>query len=748
MAVRLKRRSSIGFGGLGGRRDSGSMPEPQTPTPFTQTTEEEEAAERRARNLQRKQAQNLESTAGDSPGLERQGSSGRRSIGGISGLSAAQLAEHYNNCIKLSAENKISAKNAFNLQLIDYMATMIKKKESDMNNFQVAAGTLDASTKIYAYRVDSVYGDTLKIASGLGQAGKQDETRVEEGGDGEGVVGEEGDPNNPDQPKKKRRIKKSATVEKNLKNINVSKFELEFDVDPLFKKTSSQFDGGAGGNQFLATLLVRDETCELLLDSDAVIETVNSGLTPAKEVLHPLCEIPAIDTSLDGLAVCPTFSGFSFTKWSLDKEDEEQDEEYNRLNESISASQEERAAGQSAGMENDENAFDAFAVPEPIDDYGEGMLDHDTGGDDMDRSEWSERALGHAPAEGSRPGFTASLPMTTADMLSVLTTAPLEYSYFDHGKLGAWAGPKHWKFKPMSKVVVDGEKGKGRKKKIVEQLDYDMYDGKENKDDLQEIMDKLGLLLTVPKKSVKLVDKTMKGWNRERSTLPEDLHYSGHELVRLKTVDKMVVQAVKRGPETQVDDVADYDYDNAADNDGYCPDIDDEQDAYGDAVDDPALPMLGSSLLGGDQEVPDSQAMAGDNFAGDNLVVAPKMVDKAALQIGYAKTAKKVDMKRIKNVAWSILTQASTEEKENQSGSPEKQVDKERIDPDNRDKEVEETQFTSLYKRLKQPTMLPKTMSENLSVSLAFIALLHLCNEESLHLIPSEQLEDFKIVKG
>lgn len=33
-------------------------------------------------------------------------------------------------------------------------------------------------------------------------------------------------------------------------------------------------------------------------------------------------------------------------------------------------------------------------------------------------------------------------------------------------------------------------------------------------------------------------------------------------------------------------------------------------------------------------------------------------------------------MKRIKNVAWSILTQAGNEEKENQSGSPEKQVDK------------------------------------------------------------------------
>jgi hypothetical protein len=37
--------------------------------------------------------------------------------------------------------------------------------------------------------------------------------------------------------------------------IAETQFELEFDVDPLFKKTSSQFDGGC--NQFLATLLVR-----------------------------------------------------------------------------------------------------------------------------------------------------------------------------------------------------------------------------------------------------------------------------------------------------------------------------------------------------------------------------------------------------------------------------------------------------------------------------------------------------------
>jgi hypothetical protein len=46
------------------------------------------------------------------------------------------------------------------------------------------------------------------------------------------------------EKKKAKRKKKSATVEKNLNNIDIAKFDLEFDVDPLFKKTSTQFDSG------------------------------------------------------------------------------------------------------------------------------------------------------------------------------------------------------------------------------------------------------------------------------------------------------------------------------------------------------------------------------------------------------------------------------------------------------------------------------------------------------------------------
>lgn len=34
----------------------------------------------------------------------------------------------------------------------------------------------------------------------------------------------------------------SKTLERNLNNINTTKYDLEFDVDPLFSKTSAKFD--------------------------------------------------------------------------------------------------------------------------------------------------------------------------------------------------------------------------------------------------------------------------------------------------------------------------------------------------------------------------------------------------------------------------------------------------------------------------------------------------------------------------
>ena len=58
-------------------------------------------------------------------------------------------------------------------------------------------------------------------------------------------------------------------------------------------------------------------------------------------------------------------------------------------------------------------------MPEPIDDFGEGMVDMDTNGDDMDRTEWSERATGHAAQGGN------FYEVTYLEIISDITTRSL-----------------------------------------------------------------------------------------------------------------------------------------------------------------------------------------------------------------------------------------------------------------------------------------------------------------------------------
>ena len=57
----------------------------------------------------------------------------------------------------------------------------------------------------------------------------------------------------------------SATLEANVENLNVKKFDLTFAVDPLFHKTSAQFDeGGAKGrtsDPFVTSLSIQESVC-------------------------------------------------------------------------------------------------------------------------------------------------------------------------------------------------------------------------------------------------------------------------------------------------------------------------------------------------------------------------------------------------------------------------------------------------------------------------------------------------------
>ena len=99
------------------------------------------------------------------------------------------------------------------------------------------------------------------------------------------------------------------------------------------------------------------------------------------------------------------------------------------------------------------HAFDINAVPEPVND----LMDADVGGYD----DGIDFGGGDDPMDGggtlmTESGITDRSKMPAPQMEVVhlkehLATAPLEYSYFDNKCMSAWAGPGHWKFKPLLK---------------------------------------------------------------------------------------------------------------------------------------------------------------------------------------------------------------------------------------------------------------------------------------------------------
>lgn len=94
-------------------------------------------------------------------------------------LSSANLGEVYQNAIRMNAENKINASNSWNLNLIDHLDRFVSTSEmkaavanlqhqqQDGVNFTKASCTLDASVKIYSYRVDDVHLTSYKVLANL-----------------------------------------------------------------------------------------------------------------------------------------------------------------------------------------------------------------------------------------------------------------------------------------------------------------------------------------------------------------------------------------------------------------------------------------------------------------------------------------------------------------------------------------------------------------------------------------------------
>ncbi|TKA54562.1 hypothetical protein B0A55_13302, partial [Friedmanniomyces simplex] len=198
---------------------------------------------------------------------------------GVTPMKRVPLLANFEEWMKMATDNKINAANSWNFALIDYFHDMSLLREGDGVNFQKASCTLDGCVKIYTSRVDSVATETNKLLSGLADSGGRDKKR--KGGEGEGEEGEEdGDEEDGEGGGKKKTRKKAnrsaeATLVTSFEQLRLKKMELEFSVDPLFKKAAADFDEG-GAKGLLMNHLSIDGTGRIVFDSS---DDVQEGST-------------------------------------------------------------------------------------------------------------------------------------------------------------------------------------------------------------------------------------------------------------------------------------------------------------------------------------------------------------------------------------------------------------------------------------------------------------------------------------
>ncbi|XP_055474495.1 condensin complex subunit 2 [Psammomys obesus] len=640
----------------------------------------------------------------------------------ISKFTNTQITEHYSTCIKLSTENKITTKNAFGLHLIDFMSEILKQKDTEPTNFKVAAGTLDASTKIYAVRVDAVHADVYRVLGGLG---KDTPPQEEESHGADASASETGTTRKAAKPKKKTACK---TIEQNLSNINVSEADRKCAVDPMFQKTAASFDECSTAGVFLSTLHCQDYRSELLFPSD--MQTLSSG-----EALE-LPDLGSVDMTdlkaslqqcVEDRQLCPSLAGFQFTKWDSETH-----------NESVSAlvdkfKKNDQVFDMNAEVEDDDGAIPDGAPVEDFDDNDE--PDPSAAGDHEEFQSWKE----FCQVQSSQEEIISLGDRDIQTMCSFLSTKPGEYSYFSPRTMKMWAGPDHWRFRPRPKQDsashMENKKKSGKKDFEInfdDDIDFDVYFKK-------------------TKTATILSKSTLENQNWKATTLPIDFQYEIDNLVQLHL--KPGLRLFKMGQNQKAktehyEEIEDYDYNNPNDTSNFCPGLQAADSDY-EELDNLSAGPVGTLDFESDpcsmpktaQEnghISESQGIDITTYGESNLVAEPQKVNK--IEIHYAKTAKKMDMKKLKQNMWSLLTEFSTKEavteanhsENGKEGAPEEVADEKKLSGLTKD----------LQKRL------PPVMAQNLSIPLAFACLLHLANEKNLKLQGTEDLSDVLVTQG
>ncbi|NXK70676.1 CND2 protein, partial [Sylvietta virens] len=240
-----------------------------------------------------------------------------------------------------------------------------------------------------------------------------------------------------------------------------------------------------------------------------------------------------------------------------------------------------------------------------------------------------------------------------ATMSQHVSLNPGEYSYFSPRTLSMWAGPEHWRFRPRHPREFPGP-GKDSRRRIPRK-DFEL--------DFDEDID-FEAHFRKTKAPTTLAKSTLESQNIRKTTLPADFNYDPQNLEQLflKPQVKVNRSSDPVGTLSNEAGVEDYDYNNPNDTSNFCPaaqvpDSDDDPDPNPTEF----LDQAGQSQLPAHPEAPECSEIHGGNIpaCGElELIAEPQKVRKIPIQ--YAKTAKKMDMGRLKRNMWELLAEQGT----------------------------------------------------------------------------------------
>ncbi|KAI0021484.1 condensin complex subunit 2/barren [Xylariomycetidae sp. FL0641] len=729
---------------------------------------------------------------------------------GVTPMKRVPILANFEEWMKMATDNKINATNSWNFALIDYFHDMSLLKDGDGVNFQRASCTLDGCVKIYTSRVDSVATETGRLLSGLADSNSKKKDKEGEG-DGEESEEEVDEDGNVVRKKTKKRQRSSeATLAPSFASLQLKKFDMEFGVDPLFKKASADFDEGGAKGLLLNHLMIDGQGRIVFDSSDDTNDKSAAGIKPRRredvtaeedegfedeqddtitqEPAAPEEEDVEIDISalgskffpdlsqLDEQDICPSLKTFDLgdPSGSLDipflraPENDEDGDNADGLG----------GHGDNSGMIIDEDnpvgfddmtgmgGFDvAFgeggeawakeAALEPqMRPYNIGLDDGMAGGDGVDGVDGMDDENGDY---GVSMNHMKSSDKMHEDILG----------YFDQALQKNWAGPEHWRIRKIKDASKPETATRQRKEKEPFEIDFG-----------SKLDSKTAETIYTQASSNSAISMPKKDWkSKTRNLLPDDKHFNSKQLLNLFLKPKARLHNRRNrigskigafGHRGQQDNVHAGDMDEAfwankeplgAQDDTVLPSGDYDANFFDDE-----MPLPGGGMLDDDDDM--EFADARDHFSpgadvaptedigitgllgggmttggfGTQLVTSTRRLRPE--YVNYARVAKKVDVRRLKENLWKGI------------GFPDEEIDPDSSVPPNPptdaagEKATDESQtlkFTNVMNDLQ--SVYPKAALDDISTSFCFICLLHLANEKGLSIEKTPDLLELEIRK-